>query len=373
MNSLLYLAPGYRFSLTAVLLVAVSALGMAGCAQEEPEHDMSSMAMEDMDMGDMDMGDMDMEGMSHDDHEMTPEMFAQLREKTPLYREYSDQEIRLSMQMMGPNYSTYVSNKNLVGEIGVIGLGHGFGDPGDEQFKDAFTQIGKIFPTAVSYGMAMMTSSHIQSAVDDLVAAGVETIVVIPTAYTEESKLTRQWKYIFGQYDEASWLEVPRVNTDAKALIARPISESPIIASIMLDFALEMSTDPENEILIVVSHGPDDIEENKRELAILEDHAEILRQDSNFSAIKVITLQDDAPREIRAANVAKYRGWVEAATAEGKRVLVVSNLITTGSVQAKIRKDLSGLTYQFNSKGLMLHPAFGDWIQTTVSRTLQSS
>jgi hypothetical protein len=84
---------------------------------------MSSMAMDDMDMEGMDM-----EGMSHDDHEMTPEMFAQLREKTPLYREYSDQEIRLSMQMMGPNYSTYVSNKNLVGEIGVIGLGHGHDD-----------------------------------------------------------------------------------------------------------------------------------------------------------------------------------------------------------------------------------------------------
>ena len=76
MNSLLNLAPGDRLSLTAVLLVAVSALGMTGCAQEEPEHDMSSMAMEDMDMGDMDM-----EGMSHDDHEMTPEMFEQLREK----------------------------------------------------------------------------------------------------------------------------------------------------------------------------------------------------------------------------------------------------------------------------------------------------
>jgi hypothetical protein len=134
-----------------------------------------------------------------------------------------------------------------------------------------------------------------------------------------------------------------------------------------------MSTDPENEVLIVVSHGPDDMEENERELVILEDHADIMRQDGNFSAIKVITLQDDAPREVRAANVAKYRGWVEAATAEGKRVLVVSNLITTGSVQAKIRKDLSGLKYQFNSKGLMLHPAFGDWIQTTVSRTLQSS
>ena len=358
-----------RFSLLIVLfLAATGSIGLSACAQEEPDHDMSGMAMEGMSMEGMAM-----EGMSHDDHQMTPEMMAELRAKVPLYREYSDQEIMLSMQMMGPNYSTYVSNKNLVGGIGVIGLGHGFGDPGDEQFKDAFTSIGKIFPTAVGYGMAMMTSSHIQSAVDDLVAAGVETIVVIPTAYTEDSKLTRQWKYIFGQYDEAPWLEVPRVNTEAKALIARPLSESPIVASIMLDFALEMSTDPENEIVIVVSHGPDDMEENERELVILEDHAEMMRQDSNFSAIKVITLQDDAPREVRAANVAKYRGWVETATAEGKRVLVVSNLITTGGVQRKIRRDLAGLQFQFNSKGLMLHPAFGDWIQDTVSRTLQSS
>jgi sirohydrochlorin ferrochelatase len=337
--------------------------GSASHSQAEPEHDMSGMSMEGMSM----------EGMSHDDHQMTPAMMEELRAKVPLYREYSDQEIMLSMQMMGPNYSTYVSNKNLVGGIGVIGLGHGFGDPGDEQFKDAFTSIGKIFPTAVGYGMAMMTSSHIQSAVDDLVAAGVETIVVIPTAYTEDSKLTRQWKYIFGQYDEAPWLEVPRVNTEAKALIARPLSESPIVASIMLDFALEMSTDPENELVIVVSHGPDDMEDNKRELAILENQADIMRQDGSFSAIKVITLQDDAPRDIRAANVATFRGWVETATEEGKRVLVVSNLITTGSVQKKIRRDLAGLQFQFNTKGLMLHPDFAHWIQDTVRRELAES
>jgi len=276
----------------------------------------------------------------------------------------------LSMQMMGPNYMAYVSDRNVMGEIGVLGLGHGFGEPGDTQFKDAFGSISTIFPTAVGYGMAMMTSSHIQSAVDDLVAAGVETIVVIPTAYTEDSKLTRQWKYIFGQYDEAPWLEVPRVNTAAKALIAGPLSDSPIIASIMLDFALEMSTDSENEIVIVASHGPVDMEENKKELAILENQADIMRQDGSFSAIKVITLQDDAPREIRAANVATFRGWVETATEEGKRVLIVSNLITTGSVQKKIRRDLAGLQFQFNTKGLMLHPDFADWIQDSVRREL---
>ena len=57
MKSLLQLAPGDRFSFMAVLVVAVSARGIAGCAQDEPEHDMGGMAME---------------GMSHDEHQMTP-------------------------------------------------------------------------------------------------------------------------------------------------------------------------------------------------------------------------------------------------------------------------------------------------------------
>lgn len=332
--------------------------GSASYSQQEPDHDMSGMAME---------------GMSHDDHQMTPDMMEQLRAKVPLYREYTDQEIMLSMRMMGPNYATYVSDQSVVGEIGVLGLGHGFGEPGDTQFKDAFGSIATIFPTAVGYGMAMMTSSYIQSAVDDLVGAGADTIIVIPTTYTEHSNLTRQWEYVFGQYDEASWLEVPRVETTAKVLMARPLSDSPIIASIMLDFAREISTDPENEIVIVVSHGPDDMEDNKKELMLLEDHAEIMRQDGSFSAIKVITLQDDAPRDIRAANVAKFRGWVETANADGKRVLIVSNLITTGSVQRKIRRDLAGLKFQFNTQGLMLHPDFADWIQDTVRRELEKS
>ena len=369
MKRLIHIELADRFSLLIVLfLTATGAIGLSACAQDEPDHDMSGMAVKDMSMEGMAM-----EGMSHDGHQMTPAIMEQLREKVPLYREYSDQEIRLSMQSMGPNYAAYVSDKNLVGEIAVLGLGHGFGDPGDKQFKDAFTSISKIFPTAVGYGMAMMTSSYIQSAVDELVSAGAETIVVIPTSYAEYGKLTRQWGYIFGEDDEASWLEVPRVETRAKVLMAPPLSDSPIIASIMLDYALDMSTDEENEIVIVASHGPVDMEVNRKELALLENHAEIMRQDSDFSAIRVITLQDDAPRDTRAANVTKFRGWVETATQEGKRVLIVSNLVTTGSVQNKIRRDLAGLQFQFNSKGLMLHPAFEDWIQDSVRRELEKS
>jgi collagenase-like PrtC family protease len=95
-----------------------------------------------------------------------------------------------------------------------------------------------------------------------------------------------------------------------------------------------------------------------------------MRQRSNFSAIKVITLQDDAPTAVRAANVKKFRGWVETARAEGKRVIVVSNLLTTSGVHKKIKRDLEGLDYDFNTKGLMLHADFQKWIQGAVAQSI---
>jgi hypothetical protein len=53
-------------------------------------------------------------------HQMSPEVFAELREKVLLYREYTDEEIMGSMSRMGPNFRVYLSEADLVGDIGVL-------------------------------------------------------------------------------------------------------------------------------------------------------------------------------------------------------------------------------------------------------------
>ncbi len=141
----------------------------------------------------------------------------------------------------------------------------------------------------------------------------------------------------------------------------------------MLDFVQKMSTDPQNELVIVASHGPTNAELNIKELAILEGYADHMRGKSDFSDIKVITLQDDAPSAVRAANITKFRGWAENAASEGKRVLVVSNLLTTSSVHRKIKRDLEGLDYEFSTTGTMLHPLFQDWIEHAVNEALKQN
>ena len=71
-------------------------------------------------------------------------------------------------------------------------------------------------------GMAMMMSEHIQIALDDLKAAGVKEVVVVPVTSTDTNELYRQWLYILGRIDQVEYASVPRVKTDAVLRIVTP-------------------------------------------------------------------------------------------------------------------------------------------------------
>jgi len=102
-------------------------------------------------------------------------------------------------------------------------------------------------------------------------------------------------------------------------------------------------------------------------LALLERLATAVKERGGYSDAKWISLQNDAPREIRAANVARMHDWVSEANAQGKNVVIVTNLIAPRTIQNEINRDLSGLKYKFNSKGLTQHPLFEEWLRTSVA------
>ena len=311
---------------------------------------------------------------SHEGHTLSAEQLAVLRDRIPLYREFSDEVVIENMNTMRANDSELVSDKTVLGDVGILALAHGFREPGDTQFKTAFGAIAKSHPTAVALGMAMMTSEHIQSAIDDLQSAGAKTIVVLPMTTAENSSLTRQWHYIFGRRDEGTYLDVPRIQSSAKLIMGPTPTTSPIVATILRDHAIAFSSDPASEVIIIVAHGPQDPEDNQKELAILAQHAAQIRQDSDFEDVRYVTLQDDAPTKVRAANVEKLRSLVAEVTAEGKTVLVLTTLLTSqGGVSGRIRRDLEGLDYVFADQGLAEHPLFKEWISRTVEAELTNS
>jgi sirohydrochlorin cobaltochelatase len=317
--------------------------------------------------------DMDADGRRLDPdskHELSDEQLAALREKVALYRALTDTEARLNMALMGPNYEWYVSNIEKRGDVGVIVLAHGVGKNSDRMFVESLEPIAERWPMAVSFGMAMMMSSHIQSTVDDLEERGVATLVLVPTAVTEYNTLTRQWEYVFGMRDESSYLDVPRVQTKARVLITQHFNDHPLITEILLDHTNEVSKNPKNEVVIIVAHGPEDIEDNIPDLEILQAHVDRIKAATDFVDVKVINLQDDAYPPIRKSNVKKLRRWITSAQRSGQDVLVTVCSTASYGVQAHIREDLRGLDYTFADRGLSEHPNYLKWIEVAVEERL---
>lgn len=360
---------GTRFAPLA-LCAALCALGLVACGKEEPGAGAAPAAggAAPASQATEDTGGMDHAAMGHDDHAMTPAQMTELREKIPLYAVLTDEQIMANMGRMPPDWWEVLSPPGVQGKVGVLALGHGYKLGGNEQFKEKVASIAQRYPTAVAPGMAMMSGSHIQQAVDALTSEfGVETIVVVPMEPGDGTSLNNQWRYIFGLRDQAPYLSVPQIKTQAKIVFTASPAADPLMATILRDHALEVAKDPASARVIIVAHGPEREEDNPAEIALLQTHAQRIRESSDFTDVEVLSLQDDAVPEVRAANKAKLRDMIQEASDQGREVIIVPMILTRGGFHARLKKDLEGLDYEFADRGLIEHPQFQAWISNSVN------
>lgn len=304
---------------------------------------------------------------AHAGHRMEPWMYEGLRKRVDVYRTYSDAQIDASMVRMGPDYAAYLSPAGARGKVGVLVLAHGFGKVGDEAFRDGLKNVADSYPAAVAFGMSMTSSHHVQQALDALTVAGAERIVVVPALSSSASDdQLRQWQYMFGLTDDPGYLETPRVSTTARVTWSPALEDHPLVVGMIADHAKEMSTDPEQELVILVSHGPTLDSDNAKNLDLLRRIAAGLKRRDGYSDVQVMSMQNDAPADIRKANGLRLRRLVEAANRDGKRVIIVTNLQSPRSIQQQVEADIAGTDYVFNLKGLVQHPDYGRWVETMV-------
>ena len=129
-----------------------------------------------------------------------------------------------------------------------------------------------------------------------------------------------------------------------------------------------ISREPAREVAVVLAHGPTDAQENAEEIADLERHGAAARRALGLAGAWGATLQDDAPTDVREANVQRIRERMAAEVAAGRRVLVAPVLITgRGYVSMKIRKDLEGLAFDMVDVGLAESPLFPRWVEEAVA------
>jgi hypothetical protein len=295
-------------------------------------------------------------------HEMSPESIAEMRARNIFPPGTTDEAVQGMMRSMGPNYAWYISSEDMKNKRGVLILAHGFGEHGDMTMRDRMQPVGEELPTAFAFGMSMAMSDHIQVALDDLTAAGANEVVVIPAASSRYSTLMRQWEYIFNLRDEPAYATVPKVSTNAKVVFGSPMENHPIVVDILSDYAGEISEDKAREEIIIVAHGPLDPEDNRKQLNDMQKFADALRA-AGYANAYPVTLQDDAPKEVRDANVQNMRKLVDDIHARGNQPMVITNLLGTRMVQRSIRRDLDGLAYRYNFKGLVEHEKFVEWVE----------
>jgi hypothetical protein len=341
----------------------------AGASESAPAP--AAGGTEEVDHSKMDHSKMDHAAMGHG-HDMTPEQMKELREKVPLYAVFTDEQIMANMARMPPDWWEDLSAAGIKGKVGLLVLGHGYSGGGNEQFKEKLAPLGRQYPTTVAPGMAMMSGDHIQKALDTLTNEhGVKTVVVVPVEPGDDSSLIGQWKYILGMADEATYVTVPRVKTNARLVMTKSPAADPRTAVILRDHALEVTKDPAKTRVIIVSHGPETVAANPGEIQLLLKHAEDIKASSKFTDVQVLSLQDDAIPEVRAANKAVLRAMIIDAKNSGKDAVIVPLILTRGGFHARLKKDLEGVDYTFADRGLIEHPAFQEWITASVKAALK--
>ncbi len=351
----------------SALLAIVLAVSPAGMAQDHQHHQHHHSAVPEM-------GPDGKRLVSYEvKHDMNAETMALLRTKIAVYRGLTDRELNMNMSAMGPNYEWYASDSATQGDIGILVLSHGVGENSDRMLIQALKPISSDMPTAVGFGMAMMKSSQLQSAVDDLTKRGAKKIIVVPNGTTTPyNSLSRQWKFIFDLGEEATYLEVPKVRSGATFHMTEDFSDSPLITDILYDHVKEVSKNPVNEFVMIIGHGPEDNEDNVFDLDILNAHVERIKAKNEFADVKIWNLQDDALVPIRKSNVKRIRRWIKKAKDSGQDVIVVAIAAASHGVQTHIRQDLRGRGYTFADKGMAEHPKYIQWMRSVIDEKIAS-
>jgi sirohydrochlorin ferrochelatase len=272
---------------------------------------------------------------------------------------------------------------------GILLLAHGGSDEWNGRVTELAAKVDAARPTEVAFGMA--TRANIQTAVDKLVARGVSEIVAVPLFVSSWSTVITSTEYLLGLRAEApaalaSFAKMSHAPAGASGAAAAghenhhaadgttpvkapvpvrmtpALNDHPIVADILSSRARAISRDPAQEALIVVAHGPNDEDENRRWLADMGSLAGQLRQTEKFASLEYLTLRDDAPRAVRDAATAQLRQIVQRELAAGRRVLIVPLLISFGGIERGLRERLDGLAYTMASAALMPDDRLATWV-----------
>ncbi|MBX2912608.1 MAG: hypothetical protein M9954_06935 [Cyclobacteriaceae bacterium] len=303
-------------------------------------------------------------------------------------------------------------------KVGVMVLAHGGSPEWNQMIVDATKGISSQYPTDIAFGMALPRT--MQASIDKLEARGVEKIVVVPLFISSHSFIIRQSEYLLGIREELAdpplvmdhSMEPPadphaqdpgsighamghhpapapasghgmhnqkptldRLKTNAKIIFTKPLDDHPIVANIIYQRIQELSKNPSNEVVVLVGHGPNGEEDNRRWVADMEsvsDQVRALQKKSGKMSkmIFAVTVRDDADPAIYNLAKENLRNLVAQGSRQGD-VIVVPLFLSSGGAERDVVSRLVGLTYWWNGHTLLPDPGISDFITQSVAQSLK--
>lgn len=273
---------------------------------------------------------------------------------------------------------------------GVLLLAHGGSAAWNEEVARIAAQVSRSYPTEVAFGMA--TRRTMQDGIDKLAARGVKEIVAVPLFISSHSSVITSTEYLLGRRNEMpddlkSFAKMDHSSHGAAASHVAPAADGTkpvtttlplrmtaalghhrVVADILVDRANSISDDPTGEVAIVVAHGPNPDEDNRKWLADMRLLVERMKIKTRFHRIDYLTIRDDAPEPVASQAKEEFRRLVRAAKVEGKTALVVPMVLSYGGIEARLAKRLDGLEYRLASQGLLPDSRLAGWVIENIRR-----
>ena len=295
-------------------------------------------------------------------------------------------------------FAVLLTSRVSAAESGILLMAHGGSAEWNGRVTELAAKIDATKPTEVAFGMA--TRATLQSGIDKLVARGATEIIAVPLFVSSWSSVITSTEYLLGLRAEApaALASYARMNhspapssrgaaghdnhtdhaaaTDATTPVKSPVpirmtaalNEHPIVADILASRARTITRDASKEALVIVAHGPNDEDDNRRWLADMRSLAGRIKQTEPFASLDYVTLRDDAPKAVRDAATAQLRGIVERELAAGRRVLIVPLLISFGGIERGLRERLAGLSYSIPENALMPDDRIATWVLSVAAQ-----
>ncbi|QAY67017.1 sirohydrochlorin chelatase [Paenibacillus protaetiae] len=253
---------------------------------------------------------------------------------------------------------------------GVLVISHGSREADwiklvDDAVNEAASSLSLSGVPVVSAFLEIVEGRLIQDGIWELERQGVTDIYVLPLFVSSGSTHVDEIAQAFG-LPAAHGLQGDLEPFEVKAARVRfgqPIDDDPEVAEILLGHIRELSREPEREALLLIGHGSREAGFHERWQQGMSLLGSRLCSLGGFArAEQAMLLPDQAAEKLRGMQAER----------PDEAVIVVPLFLSRGYfTNHVIPGRLQGLSYRYNGKALLPHPAIAKWIARQAAAGLE--